>query len=305
MDGPSQDLRVEPRRHGKGRLAAFWLAEQSARFLGGRAFYRRRHLSPGRLRLRREVLPVAGLALELEGFCVVQLSDFHGGNLLSAGSLTHAVELANRERPDLAVLTGDYITHHWRQALDLLDELSGLRARLGVYAVFGNHDYRGRCERRIAEAYAQRGIRFLCNESLRFPAGAGAVALVGVEDLEEARAADVSAARAALQPGDVELVLCHNPRAAPRLARAGVAAILCGHTHGTQVDLPWLRRLGPAHPGARVQLGPTRVITSRGLGVVGLPWRHGAPAEVVALRLSREVPGPGAGEAGGVACTAA
>jgi predicted MPP superfamily phosphohydrolase len=46
------------------------------------------------------------------------------------------------------------------------------------------------------------------------------------------------------------------------------------------VDLPFLRDLGPAHPGLRVELGGTTVLVSRGLGVVGLPLRTGVPAEV-------------------------
>jgi predicted MPP superfamily phosphohydrolase len=43
--------------------------------------------------------------------------------------------------------------------------------------------------------------------------------------------------------------------------------------------------LGPKHPGVRVQLGPTVLVVSRGLGVVGIPWRVGAPSEVVVTRL--------------------
>jgi predicted MPP superfamily phosphohydrolase len=54
-----------------------------------------------------------------------------------------------------------------------------------------------------------------------------------------------------------------------------------------QVDLPFVRRLGPDHPGQRVELGPTTLIVSAGLGVVGAPWRVGAPAEVVLLELAR------------------
>jgi len=88
-----------------------------------------------------------------------------------------------------------------------------------------------------------------------------------------------------VQAGDVEIVLCHNPRGASAIAGAGCTAILSGHTHGTQVDLPLLRRLGPQHPGLRLELGPTTLIVSRGLGVVAVPLRVGVPAEVVYVRL--------------------
>ena len=111
--------------------------------------------------------------------------------------------------------------------------------------------------------------------------------ITGLEDLEEGRVVDVAAARKDLRSGDTEIMLCHNPRGARVLARQGCAAILSGHTHGTQVDLPWLRSLGPDHPGLRVEFGRTSLIVSRGLGVVGAPLRINAPAEVVVVELSR------------------
>ena len=279
------DLRVEPRRHSAARLFGFWLMERASALVGGRRMYRHVFLGKRRLRVRQEILSVPDLPRGLRDFCVVQLSDFHAGALLSKGSLMHVVSAANAQRPDLVVLTGDYITRNWREALSLLDDLSLLRARLGVFAVFGNHDYRGRHEGRIAEAFAERGIRFLRNQGVRFELDGAGVTLCGIEDLEESRSVDLGAARAVLQSGDIEFDLCHNPRRAALLAREGVVAIFSGHTHGCQVDAPWLRRLGPAHPGTRVQLGATRLITSRGLGVVGFPWRFRADPEIVVARL--------------------
>lgn len=278
--------RVEPRRHGELRLAFFRAVERSCVLLGGRRLYRARHLARGRFALREEWVRVEQLPAALEGFLVAQLSDFHGGPFLGRGDLAAVVEAVNEREPDLCALTGDYITHRWHDALPLAEDLGRLCARHGTFAVFGNHDYRKREERLIAQAYGGVGIRFLCNESARIAVGDATLAVVGLEDLEEARQVDLDAARRGLRPGDVELLLCHNPLAAAQLARAGCAAILAGHTHGTQIDLPFLRELGPKHPGARVELGPTTLIVNRGLGVVGLPLRVGAPAEVVLLRLS-------------------
>jgi len=79
------------------------------------------------------------------------------------------------------------------------------------------------------------------------------------------------------------------------LATERTAVVLSGHTHGNQVDLPLLRRLGPTHPGLRLELGRATLIVSRGLGVVALPLRVGAPAEVVRVRLTGRT-NAGAGE---------
>ncbi len=278
-------LRQAPRRFSRARIRAFRAAERACALLGGRALYRRVWLAPGRLRVRQEVLRVSGLAPALEGFSIVHLSDLHAGPFLGRGGLAHAVDVANTLSPDVVALTGDFVTHHWSEVLEVADDLGRLAPRDALFAVFGNHDYKDRLEARIMAAVP--AARFLRNECVRVARGAHGVAFVGVEDLEEGRAVDLAGARRGVLPGDVEIVLAHNPLGARAIARPECAAILSGHTHGTQVDLPFLRRLGPRHPGARVRLGATLLIVSRGLGVVGIPLRAGAPAEIVHVRLER------------------
>jgi hypothetical protein len=278
-------LAQAPRRFTDTRLALFRGAEHASALLGGRALYRRRWLAPGRLAVREEVARVPGLHPALEGLTIVQLSDLHAGPFLGAGDLAHAVERANALEPDVIALTGDFVTHAWTDVLSVAPDLARLTAREGVFGVFGNHDYHGRYEARIEAALP--GVRFLRNAAARIERAGAALALVGLEDLEEGRAVDIERARADVRAGDVEVVLCHNPLGARALARPGCAAILAGHTHGAQVDLPGLRRLGPCHPGARLLLGGTLVVVSRGLGALGLPVRVRAPAEIVRLTLVR------------------
>lgn len=284
----TSDLRIPARRHSNLRLGTVRLAMQTAALLGGRRFYRRRYLRPGRFVLREEPIPVPRLPAELEGFTIAQLSDLHAGPFLRGGDLADVVQAVNQRAPDVCVLTGDYITDAWHEALLVLDDLARLDSREGSFAIFGNHDYRGRCEGRIASAFAERGIRFLRGACVRMQRAGSAVALVGLEDLEEAKqGVEPHVARADVRAGDVEVCLCHNPAGGPALARPGCAAVLSGHTHGRQIDLPWVRKQGPPHPGTRVALGPTTLIVNRGLGVIGVPLRYRAPAEVVFARLTR------------------
>jgi len=282
-------LRRPARRFSAPRRAFGRTVEAVAVALGGRRLYRRRHLSRGRFLLREERLVVRGLPPGLHGFTVVQWSDLHPGPFLREGDLADVVEATNALEPDLIALTGDVITHHWADAGLVAADLGRLRATHGVLGVFGNHDYKGRREGDIAALLGAHGVRFLRDRVERIDTGRGVLAVVGLEDLEEARRLDPTGARAAVEPGDVELVLCHNPLAAADLAREGCVAVLSGHTHGTQVDLPWLRASGPAHPGTRLRLGPTTLIVSRGLGVVVVPLRVGAPSEIVVVRLEEEV----------------
>jgi predicted MPP superfamily phosphohydrolase len=242
-------------------------------------------LAVGRHQVREERVFPPALSPALDGFRIAHISDLHAGPFLACGDLADVVDRINTLDVDVCAITGDLITHHWSDALLVLDDLARIRTRHGVFVVFGNHDYRDRLEGRIVEAFAERGLRVLRNEGVRLALPGGTVALVGLEDLEEARVIDLERARRSVEQGDSEIVLCHNPTRARSIARAGCACILSGHTHGTQIDLPGLRRLGPKHPGARLFVGQTLLVVNRGLGVVGVPLRVGSPAEIVLVRL--------------------
>lgn len=282
---PGPELRAPVRRHSDLRIAVFRAIMKTCAFLGGRAFYRRTRLRNGRFRIREERIRVPNLPPGLDGFRIAQLSDLHGGPFLGEGDLRWVVEGINGLRVDAVVVTGDWITASWREALPLMGDLAKLEVPLGIFGVFGNHDYKGREEQRIVDAAAKVGVRILRNECVRLDTGDGVLALVGLEDLEEARRVDVEGARRGLQAGDVEVVLCHHPLGGPALARPGCVAVLSGHTHGRQIDLPGLRSMGPPHPGLRIELGTTTLIVNRGLGVVGVPLRVGASSEIVVVRL--------------------
>lgn len=287
MPNTATDLRQAPRRFSLARRATVRAIEGLSLALGGRALYRRRHLTPPGLVVRVERVMHPELPAGLDGFRVVQLSDIHAGPFIRRGDLARVVSEVERLAPDLIVITGDLITHRMEEAELILDDIARLRAPHGVCAVFGNHDYRGRREGEIERRWSARGVEFLRNRGRRLEVAGGALCVVGVEDLEEGRVVDLAAARAVARPEDFELVLCHNPRGAPACARPRCLAVLSGHTHGGQLDLPWLRSAGPAHPGLRIDLGGTVVLVSRGLGSIGLPLRIGVPTELVVLELAR------------------
>lgn len=274
-------LRIAPRRFSRPRLAFFRAVELAAKALGGRRFYRARYLAPGRFTTREELVRVA--AAEAAGYRIAVLSDFHAGSFLGRGDLRHLVDAALAFAPDAVALLGDFVVHGADEMLPIVPDLARLAAPDGVFAVLGNHDYRGRREGEIEAALAAIGVRMLRNAGARI--AERRIVLTGIEDVEEARALDLAAARSLVRPGDVEVALAHNPRAALAFERCGARLVLSGHTHGTQLDLGLLRRLGPPHPGLRVELGATTLLVTRGVGVVGAPLRIGARAELLCVQL--------------------
>ncbi len=109
-----------------------------------------------------ETLPV-----EVSGFTLVQLSDLHLGPLTSIERLRGIVDRVNGLSPDLVVITGDLIDPDIDQEATFCQCLKGIKARHGVLAVAGNHDYQAGYERFLRVASCSH-ITVLQNEIVKF-----------------------------------------------------------------------------------------------------------------------------------------
>jgi predicted MPP superfamily phosphohydrolase len=291
------DLRRTPRRFSDEAIAAF----RAARWLttsvwpGRRAYAR--WLRRGGLQGVRVDVPVPGLPAPLHGLRLVQISDLHGGVFLDEASLEPAVALVRSFEPHLLVITGDFVTRFADDVHALGGVFARLHAPLGKLAVFGNHDYRGRREGEIAAALRRQGVTVLRNASVALRHGGALLRIAGLEDLEESYGADLEAAVAGWdgEPA-ARVLLCHHPDVVEDLPPGLFHLVLSGHSHGGQIVLPlagtvlgrWMpRRMRGDHavPGGGL------LHVNRGLGVIVMPFRLGAPAEVTCLTL-RPAPPP-------------
>src|SRR6266850_4361417 len=127
-----------------------------------------------RINLRR--LPKA-----FEGFRIVQLSDVHHGPFSSKEQIERAVETANRLKPDIIALTGDYISRERQYAAPCAEMMGRLRARYGVYAVLGNHDHWTDAAL-ITDLFRAEGVTMLVNEGMRLDLSGESFWLAGVND---------------------------------------------------------------------------------------------------------------------------
>jgi len=253
-----------------------------------------------RFRVRQERVPLPGLTAPVR---VLQLSDFHYGTFIGARTVARWVTAALAERPDLIVITGDFLDSSLglRPQSALLRELSRLHAPLGVYAVFGNHDWTSlnttATRARFASDLQRAGITVINNAGLHVR---GDLYLAGIDDWWFGTQ-DEHAMLGAYAGGAV-LLLSHNPDYLPHVPPQ-VTLTLCGHTHGGQIRVPLLGPLkraslygtqflegwveaAPMQPDDAdhsLPVTPPRVIrgyVTHGLGVTGLPLRLGVPAEM-------------------------
>lgn len=239
--------------------------------------------------IEEQVIYLDRLPPEFDGWRVVQLSDVHHSPFVDDEQIRNSVEIANALRPDITVLTGDYVSHGIDYIAPVADILGDLRARSGVYAVLGNHDYRTDA-RLITDLFRLENINVLINNGLHLQRRGAAIWLCGVDDTLYG-APDLDLALAGAREDEFKFLLCHNPAILRRAAAAEIDLIVAGHTHGGQVRLrprnqnlilPKKRRASGLS-----RRGAAQIYVSRGIGTSVLPVRYQCPPEISLLELRK------------------
>lgn len=178
---------------------------------------------------------------------ILHLADLHANDRASLRIIADAIDQGLAERPDLIVVTGDFITARFDAWAEYRALLARLPAAAPAFACLGNHDggnwaaaHGGYAHAdRVAECVTAAGLRLLDNASVTWTAPGGAVLLTGIGDLWSGgfRAAKAFAGAADGDPA-LRLLLAHNPDAKDELADRPWHLMLSGHTHGGQVVVP-------------------------------------------------------------------
>jgi len=233
---------------------------------------------------------LAKLPRALDGFSIVQLSDLHVGMTIDRAFVQRVVDHANRLSPDLIALTGDLVDGKVEALRDEVAPLGQLRARHGVFAITGNHEYYSGADPWIAEI-SRLGARYLRNERVSVGEGDARFYLAGVNDYSAdgwpGHGEDLPGALAGRDPARALVLLAHQPRQVRRAAKHGVDLQLSGHTHGGQI-WPWhyiVRLQQGGLLAGRYEHEGTQLYVSRGCGYWGPPVRVLAPLEITRVIL--------------------
>lgn len=249
----------------------------------------------------RQRIRLARLPEVFQGFLIAQLSDFHLGPFTRADYIRRCVAITNGLKPDLVVLTGDYIAWDRAAEVEVVRVLSGLRAPHGVFGCLGNHESEGEIEDSISRSFRAQGIGILRQERAAVRIGGETLNLIGIDEPRgETRTEwqeDVRRRRHVLQqlvmPDTVNLLLVHYPAVFDYVAGHGVDLALAGHTHGGQLSLDRLRRglnlsrLVTRYGSGLYEKSGSQLYVNRGIGTTGLPVRLGARPEITLIELSR------------------
>ncbi len=264
-------------------------------------------VEPHRVAVRAFDVVLPDLPADADGLRVLQVSDLHVSAMTSARFLARAIKTCNDLKPDIVALTGDFVSRRnsylgpsgariWARPImdyahEMARELSKIQARLGIFAVPGNHDHARDNSAAISDLLEKNGVQVLFNRNTRL-VDCGNLAIIGVDDLRAGNP-DYESAFEGVSRQEAQIILAHNPRVI-EMMRGRNALLLSGHTHGGQIHLPltsFRRRPSDMHGSpwfaGWYRQNRTQMYVSSGLGSVHFPARLRCPPEIVVFTLRR------------------
>jgi predicted MPP superfamily phosphohydrolase len=253
-------------------------------------------IEPDSLTVNEVTIKLPNWPPSFERLRIALISDLHVGSpYIDSGKLQRIVQTINAAQPDLILLAGDFmVTSRIHNAVEpevIAAELKNLRARFGVFVVLGNHDWWYGGER-VMRAFNEAGLRVLENDVAQIQYQGKSLWIDGIAD-EWTRHPDITGTLQRITDDGPIIVLTHNPDIFPDVP-ARVSLTLAGHTHGGQVNIPFIGRPQvPSKYGQRYAIGHIvednrHLFVTPGIGTSIMPVRFRVPPEISLLTITAQ-----------------
>jgi predicted MPP superfamily phosphohydrolase len=298
----------------------FPLRKRLQRLLSKIAHHHGKHrFRPDDFRIETLTIELRELDQAFDGYRMVHLTDLHVGQWLSVERLAGVVDLVNQQKPDLILMTGDYVSYEIMDILEgMIASMRTMHARDGKLAVLGNHDHWIDAGL-VTSALREGGFTVLLNQVYTINREGASLQIAGI-DSAILRKDRLKAVLESLSPTGPAILLVHEPDFADLSAMSGRFDLqLSGHSHGGQIVLPILGAMlrGPyfwkyplglyrvghvrsspvfdairnrgtcSNPGTSQENAPDGMLlyTNRGLGTNTLRFRFNCPPEILLITL--------------------
>jgi predicted MPP superfamily phosphohydrolase len=243
-----------------------------------------------RFQINTYKIPVPNLPASFNGFTIVQITDIHYGLFMPLGVVKKLFAGVKSLKKDIIVCTGDNVNQHKKttQIDAIWPELLKLSAPHGVYSVLGNHDHWADFSRSLY--WLDKSGQNVRHRAVPIQNGTEKIWIGGCGDYME-DAIGLDKAFGNVPPEDCKIALAHNPDTADTFFKTRVDLMICGHTHGGQVNIPFwgppiLSVHNKAYSSGFISTPKTRLFISKGLGWAILPIRFNCLPEIAILKLT-------------------
>ena len=261
-------------------------------------------------RIKRRVVKLENLPSAFDGIKICHISDIHVGSLRNRLAVKGGIDMITNEKSDIIFFTGDLVNNRSDELKGWGDDLSKIKAPLGVYSVLGNHDYgeytswkseneKNRNFKDLIKGQKEFGWKLLMNENDNVIVDGQKLNIVGVENWASSRFqqyGELDKAYSGLTDEDFKILMTHNPshwNAQVTNNYRDIDLTLSGHTHGLQygIDIGKFRvspvRLAYKQWADLYELNRQYIYVNRGFGFMGYPGRVGILPEITILELKK------------------
>lgn len=261
--------------------------------------------------LKKISLSFDNLPAAFKGLKIIHISDIHSGSFTDKDAVTKGVEKIMNAQPDLILFTGDLVNDRATEMEEYMDVFSKLKAPLGVYSTFGNHDYgdyvswpfNGITKElnllNLAKVHAALGWRLLMNEHVVLEKNGEKIALLGIENWSNKvrfpKHGKMNEAYAGTEKYTFKILMSHDPShwdAQVRPHYSDVDLTLSGHTHGMQfgIEIPGFKWSPVQYVYKQwhglYEQGNQKLYVNPGFGFIGYPGRVGVLPEITLIELT-------------------
>lgn len=255
-------------------------------------------------------IKITDLPPELVGTTITLVSDIHAGPYMKPYLLSRYVEAINDIGSDIVLMPGDLTNSKVSEAVEFSRAFRNIRARHGVFASLGNHDYFSDPDEVTRVIANETPVNILRNSTSLLDIRGRDLLIMGSEDTRQSRAlpdpvlmshleSTIAAGRMNLESMGKDytaipkILLFHKPYFFDSMNDKGIDLIVSGHTHGGQVVLAKFGDVNISFAGAVSKYisglytsGNSSMYVSRGIGNVALPIRFNCSPEITKFTLT-------------------
>ncbi|WP_102347110.1 metallophosphoesterase [Bacillus sp. Marseille-P3661] len=251
-----------------------------------------RYIEPKQLKIIKHELISTKIPKSFDGVRIILFSDTHLGHNYTIDQFSNLVETINEQVPDIILFTGDLIDapNEYNEINKVAPLLKNLRAPLGKFSIYGNHDHGGYGSEEIKKIMDTSNFELLVNQNRKvYNKMQDYIYISGLDDAMLGRP-DAVLAMEGLDNQTFNIMLAHQPDTIDDLLHFPIDIQLSGHSHGGQIQLPFYGPIFTPTGALRYyegfyNVGQISLYVNRGIGTTRVPFRFLSTPELTVFVL--------------------